>query len=119
LNNSRIAALFLIAIALLVVSMMLESYWDCRLLKRGSETECMPGHPGPTGLYWVAAPSSQRGRFNEQFEQVGFISDYLDLRNTKRFSLTFGDSNRGWSAGDLKGHGKSLAPVGLYWSTAV
>ncbi|MEY9103976.1 hypothetical protein ABH999_000172 [Bradyrhizobium yuanmingense] len=51
MSSSRIAALVLMTIALLVVAMMFESYWDCRLLKRGSMTECMPGRPGPTGLY--------------------------------------------------------------------
>ncbi len=44
--DNRIAAFCLVVIALLIAGIMVETYWDCRLLQRGSITECMPprGH---------------------------------------------------------------------------
>jgi hypothetical protein len=51
MNNSRMAALFLAVLALLIAGLMVEAYWDCRLLNNGSMKDCMPGRPGPTGLH--------------------------------------------------------------------
>ncbi|MDF0495185.1 MULTISPECIES: hypothetical protein [Bradyrhizobium] len=51
MSNSRVATLVLAVIALLIAGMMVEFYWDCRLLKGGTMKDCMPGRPGPTGLH--------------------------------------------------------------------
>jgi hypothetical protein len=50
MRNSRLAVLLLAVLALVIAGLMVETYWDCRLLKGGSLKECAPGRPGPTGL---------------------------------------------------------------------
>ena len=49
MSNSRLAVLVLSVIALLVAGLMVEAYWDCRLLKHHSMNECLPrgGHKNP------------------------------------------------------------------------
>jgi FtsZ-interacting cell division protein ZipA len=49
--NNRLAILILIVIAIAVAGIMVETYWDCRLLKGGSFKECVPPHPAPIGLH--------------------------------------------------------------------
>jgi hypothetical protein len=50
MTNSRLAALILILLALVIAGIMVETYWDCRLLKGASLKACMPGQPGPIGI---------------------------------------------------------------------
>jgi hypothetical protein len=40
--DNRLALVCLVVIAVLIAGIMVETYWDCRLLQRGSITECMP-----------------------------------------------------------------------------
>ena len=47
MTNTRVAVLLLAVLALVIAGLMVETYWDCRLLKGGSLKECMP----PTGLH--------------------------------------------------------------------
>jgi hypothetical protein len=42
-KNSVIALLLLAALAVVCAGLMVETYWDCRLLKGGSLKKCMPG----------------------------------------------------------------------------
>jgi hypothetical protein len=50
MTNSRIAIAILILLALAIAGIMVETYWDCRLLKGGSFKACVPPHPGPIGI---------------------------------------------------------------------
>ena len=50
MTNSRLAILILIVMAIAIAGIMVETYWDCRLLKGGSLKECMPPHPAPVGV---------------------------------------------------------------------
>jgi hypothetical protein len=43
MTNSRVAILLLAVLALAIADIMVETYWDCRLLKGGSLKKCMPG----------------------------------------------------------------------------
>jgi hypothetical protein len=49
MTNSRVAGLILVLLALVIAGIMVETYWDCRLLKGGSLKD-MPGQPGPIGI---------------------------------------------------------------------
>ena len=51
MTNSRLAILLLIILALAIGGIMVETYWDCRLSKGRSFSECVPPHPGPTGIF--------------------------------------------------------------------
>jgi FtsZ-interacting cell division protein ZipA len=51
MTNSRLAILILIVMAIAMAGIMVETYWDCRLLKGGSFKECVPPHPAPIGLH--------------------------------------------------------------------
>ena len=42
-----------------------------------------------------ANTASQRGRLNEQLEQVGFLADHPDLRDANDFSVLLRNDNRG------------------------
>ena len=42
MREDRFAILCLAVIALLITGVMVETYWDCRLLKGGSMRECLP-----------------------------------------------------------------------------
>jgi hypothetical protein len=43
MTNSRVAVLLLAVLALAIAGLMVETYWDCRLLKGGTLKKCMPG----------------------------------------------------------------------------
>jgi hypothetical protein len=46
MSNSRIAAILLAVLALVLAGLMVEFYWDCRLLKHGTMQECLPSGAG-------------------------------------------------------------------------
>jgi hypothetical protein len=46
MSNSNLAIAILIFMAIAVAGIMVETYWDCRLLKGGAFKECVPPHPG-------------------------------------------------------------------------
>jgi hypothetical protein len=50
--DSRIAAFCLVVIAVLIAGIMVETYWDCRLLRNGSVAQCVPprGQAATPGL---------------------------------------------------------------------
>jgi FtsZ-interacting cell division protein ZipA len=51
MTNSRLAILILIVMAIAMAGIMVETYWECRLLKGRSFNECVPPHPAPIGLH--------------------------------------------------------------------
>jgi hypothetical protein len=49
-NENRFALFCLVAIAVVIAGFMVETYWNCRLIKLASERECMPGSGPAAGL---------------------------------------------------------------------
>jgi hypothetical protein len=42
MNDRRVAILCLAVLAFLIAGLMVETYWDCRLLKGGTMQSCLP-----------------------------------------------------------------------------
>ena len=54
--NGRLAAFFLVVLALVIAGIMVETYWDCRL-KRRLMNECIPGSGPPVSGVGTTNPT--------------------------------------------------------------